>query len=461
MAHKMGLANIKMAGATAAGSKETLTLSANTTTTQYSSSTTNNAFYALDEFVTNLPYKKGTRNTSGLCCYFIVNIAKPANSYIFSTSYKYGDSDTYRQWNNITISSSSNPVASGKYKEITTSVPKFKNLGRLYSYMGSSQTYTPILIDKKYQMECWGAQGGNGLTNGSASNPSTGGKGGYSKGIRTLTSNNIRDYPSLYIYVGQMGSTGSISSTPVNGGWNGGGKGYWDGGDDEAAGGGGGATDIRLTNGSWNNVPSLCSRIMVAGGGGGGDYQGGLGGAGGGLKGRGTYIAGYTSTDYINLNDSYIHEDDAFGNVSTQTSGYSFGTGESKARNTSNYPQGGGGGGYYGGFSSNAVSQSYVSGYCVAPGFGGSGFVSGHSGCNAISASVTNLSNISHSGNSVHYSEISFSSTKMIDGWGYTWTTTKGAREQMPNPTTASSKYDTGVGHTGNGYARITIMPYD
>ena len=179
-------------------------------------------------------------------------------------------------------------------------------------------------------MECWGAQGGTGLTQGVESNPYSGGKGGYSRGIITITSTNIKNYPSLFVYVGQAGSKGVVGSTPAKGGWNGGGNGYWDNTDDEAAGGGGGATDIRLVNGSWNNIPSLCSRIMVAGGGGGGDHYGGYGGAGGGLKGRGVYVTGGNANDLINLDNQYIREDDTFGNVSTQTSGYSFGAGESR-----------------------------------------------------------------------------------------------------------------------------------
>ena len=44
----------------------------------------------------------------------------------------------------------------------------------------------------------------------------------------------------------------------------------------------------------------------------------------------------------------------------------------------------------------------------------------------------------------------------MIDGQGYKWTNTKGSRQQIPNPT--GGNYASGVGHSGNGYAKITLV---
>ena len=61
----------------------------------------------------------------------------------------------------------------------------------------------------------------------------------------------------------------------------------------------------------------------------------------------------------------------------------------------------------------------------------------------------------------LYYSGLYFASTKMIDGTGHVWTTDIGSLEAMPNPTTASSLYSSGVGNRGNGYARITCLPYD
>jgi hypothetical protein len=45
----------------------------------------------------------------------------------------------------------------------------------------------------------------------------------------------------------------------------------------------------------------------------------------------------------------------------------------------------------------------------------------------------------------------------MIDGAGYKWTNTKGILTPMPNPT-AEGNYASGVGHSGNGYAKITYV---
>ena len=44
----------------------------------------------------------------------------------------------------------------------------------------------------------------------------------------------------------------------------------------------------------------------------------------------------------------------------------------------------------------------------------------------------------------------------MIDGAGYSWTNTKGSLQAMPNP--SGGNYASGVGHSGNGYARITYL---
>ena len=64
-----------------------------------------------------------------------------------------------------------------------------------------------------------------------------------------------------------------------------------------------------------------------------------------------------------------------------QTSGYSFGQGQNGRLGTKNYPSSGGGGGYYGG---NAPTSS--SEYDLISG-GGSSFISGYAGVNAITAS--------------------------------------------------------------------------
>ena len=43
----------------------------------------------------------------------------------------------------------------------------------------------------------------------------------------------------------------------------------------------------------------------------------------------------------------------------------------------------------------------------------------------------------------------------MIDGAGYSWTNEIGSQEAMPNP--LGGYYALGVGHSGNGYVRITF----
>lgn len=86
---------------------------------------------------------------------------------------------------------------------------------------------------------------------------------------------------------------------------------------------------------------------------------------------------------------------------------------------------------------------------------GGSSYISGHNGCNAIKESSTAAS-IVHTGQPNHYSGLVFTNTIMIDGAGYKWTTAKGAQTAMPKP--AGGNYSLGSGHTGNGYAIISKL---
>uniref|UniRef100_UPI00203BBA71 glycine-rich protein n=1 Tax=Odoribacter lunatus TaxID=2941335 RepID=UPI00203BBA71 len=80
-----------------------------------------------------------------------------------------------------------------------------------------------------------------------------------------------------------------------------------------------------------------------------------------------------------------------------QNSGYAFGYGQDGAT----YNGGSGGGGYYGGY-----SQQSDSGY----GYGGSSFISGYSGCDAVNSSG------SHTGQSIHYSGLQFYNASMTAG---------------------------------------------
>jgi hypothetical protein len=218
-----------------------------------------------------------------------------------------------------------------------------------YPYTGSYQTFV-VPNDGNYQIEAWGAKGGNSFSG-------TGGNGGYTKGEIYLTKGTI-----LYLYVGQYGQSG---------GWNGG-----------AYGGatGGGASDVRTASGNWNDTTSLRSRILVAGGGGGGERI--QGGAGGGLVGGNGAICynssiGYTCTAAGGGSQT---AGGAGGWTSPFGYGYAGGFGYGGAGAPSGIDAGGaGGGGYYGG-----GGITYANG-----GGGGSSFISGCPGCNAVNASGT------------------------------------------------------------------------
>ena len=251
-------------------------------------------------------------------------------------------------------------------------------------------------------MECWGAR--SGLGNG------RGGMGAYTCGVISLPQN-----ITLYVYVGENGyQFKDAQKASYNGG--GAGSGYTDNNNYT----GGGATDIRLSGGDWNNFNSLKSRIMVAAGGGG-------------------VVSAYDIPGYaggLSSNDSQhaFHSERFIAKGATQTSGYKFGEGASADRTS-------GGGGYYGGNTTSIwENSSRYSEYCASS--GGSSFISGHAGCNAISESSTS-SNIIHTGQPNHYS-----------GYVFTNTIMKAGNESMPSPTGGTE-----TGHSGNGYCKITWHP--
>ena len=112
----------------------------------------------------------------------------------------------------------------------------------------------------------------------------------------------------------------------------------------------------------------------------------------------------------------------------TQTSGYKFGIGQDGYGVGDSDGVAGAGGGYYGGTTSD------YSDTCEA-GAGGSSFVSGYDGCNAISENSTE-DNIIHTGQSIHYSGKYFTNAILLDG----------NSNKMPNKS------------TDNGYATITFL---
>ena len=307
-----------------------------------------------------------------------------------------------------------------------------------FAYTGGEQEFIAKLSGY-YKIEAWGAQGGG----------ANGGKGGYSSGIIQIGKGE-----KIKVFVGGAGNSTGV------GGYNGGGNaGVLVTNND----GGGGATDIRI-----NNI-NINDRILVAGGGGGANANGSntagigkTGGAGGGLN-------GYSGTSVIA---------NMFGGGATQISGgirgdtsrnpgtnggfYYGGVGGTSGSTPTVSGGAGGGGGFYGGGSGEGCNKN-----CGGSGGGGSSYISGHTGCVAI---VSDSSTSARTGTggascttgtsdylcSVHYSGKVFTDTVMIDGAGYVWTNTKGALQQMPNP--SGGYYASGVGHSGNGFARITFL---
>jgi hypothetical protein len=281
-----------------------------------------------------------------------------------------------------------------------------------YAYTGNVQTFT-VSLTGDYQIELWGASGGQGkVNNGFNANV---GLGAYTSGTIHLTAGQ-----TFNIYVAGQGANTTYGNNQPKaaGGYNGGGSGGRDTLDNEGGGGGGGATDIRLDT-------TLHSRIMVAAG-------------GGGTSGC---AAGYPAGALTSVATAGAAS-------ATQTSGASFGTGGT-GNDSANYCRGGGGGGgYWGGY---ADTRSRVD---QTGGTGGSSFISGHLGAVAIeSASSTTprydstattrcANNTTDITCSHHYSGLIFENTQMLSG-----------AQSMPSPNDTTT-----TGNTGNGYARITLV---
>lgn len=264
-----------------------------------------------------------------------------------------------------------------------------------FDYTGSVQTAT--LTPGAYKLECWGAQGGNGSSNGNSNINAVGGLGGYSVGTITLSKTQ-----KVYIYSGGKGQTKSNtgSYSTVNGGFNGGGSNYTCG----SGGSGGGGSDIRI------GTDSLYARVIVAGGGSGTGWTI-KGAAGGGILGLSNYNSSYNSTQTaggIAYTSTY--------NI-MPTAG-TFGIGG----NGSGSSEGGsgGGGGWYGG--------------------GGAGYTGGSSGGSGYVYTSATASNYP-SGcllNSTYY----LSNAQTIAG-----------NKSFPSPTGSTE-----TGHSGNGHVKITKL---
>lgn len=295
-----------------------------------------------------------------------------------------------------------------------------------YSYIGSEQTFTAPETGI-YKVELWGAQGGGYM----------GGLGGYTSGLIELQKST-----SLYLHVGEHKGHQVVGAA-----YNGGGKSLTEQSSStyNRYGSGGGATDIRTTSGAWNNATGLKSRIMVAGAGGGGYYYSSSncisGGAGGGLTAYDGGRSYYSATDLLIVATGGNQTTGGSGGIGTNSNGSSGGFGYGgDAKNSTCLS--GGGSGYYGGGSSG------VNNNVAGSGAGGSSFISGHNGCNAINSSGT------HTNQSIHYSNYSFTDTVMIDGEGYSWTTEKNSQTGMPTHDGTSTM----TGNSDHGYAKITLL---
>ena len=264
-----------------------------------------------------------------------------------------------------------------------------------FDYTGSVQTAT--LTPGRYKLECWGAQGGNGSSNGNSNINAVGGLGGYSVGTITLSKTQ-----KVYIYSGGKGQTKSNtgSYSTVNGGFNGGGSNYTCG----SGGSGGGGSDIRI------GTDSLYARVIVAGGGSGTGWTI-KGAAGGGILGSSNYNSSYNSTQTA----GGIAYTSAYNIMPTAGTFGIGGNGSGSSEGGS-----GGGGGWYGG--------------------GGAGYTGGSSGGSGYVYTSATASNYP-SGcllNSTYY----LSNAQTIAG-----------NKSFPSPTGSTE-----TGHSGNGHVKITKL---
>ena len=387
IAHENGLAVVNLNGKTVPQTYYYDGNTGNASSVRAASTTTATVWPSVNFSSATIPYSAS--NTSSLKKYLA--IVKPSTATTISTTATSG----CEAWS-LSYNVSKNTSSS---QSVTSSRPGYY-LGWVYSCTGSVQTFI-VPTNGTYQVELWGGNGGN-------DTDTDGGRGGYVSGNISLNSNS-----TFYICIGYSGgwSNGRFNNTSIN-------AGSWSAG----AASGGGSTDLRYYyNSDWKDFNSLKSRIIVAAGGGGSENSGGYGGYAGGLQG------GY------GVNNPYSSV--ALNNPGTQTSGYKFGLGY-YTRDSNGQQWGGGGNGYYSG-------ETSIHSYQYQGGAGGSSFISGHSGCNAISESSTE-SNIIHTGQANHYS-----------GYVFTNTVMKAGNESMPSPSG-----DTETGHTGDGCAIITQLSY-
>ena len=272
-----------------------------------------------------------------------------------------------------------------------------------------------------FRIECWGASGGD-----RSSNIEDGGKGAYTKGEIAFS-----EKRTVYLSIGASGDAEMKEK------YGGGGRCI---STDPLSRTGGGSTDVRLENSE--DFDGLKSRIMVAAGGGGAvDHANvAVAGFGGNLTGSISTITNNTNCQNTQPFKISFPANQTHGGISTkgahQVEDGSFGKGGGLLGGYG----ASGGGGYYGGSSGNAVNC------LVFTGAGGSSFISGFEGCDAIDKNSTE-EQIYHTGDNMHYSGLRFTASVMKSG-----------EQKMPFPSFLSSDR---IGHHGNGVVRITTIMQD
>ena len=295
---------------------------------EYTDATAKQSVEASTEFNGNIPFMAQTTDKR------YVQIVKPNVPATFKAE---DETDKPRTAWGILKSYSFNVDKNQVVAKDITSDADFYYLARLFSYKGSTESFT-VPVDGTYTLECWGA------------GPTQGGK---SEGNYQAQKNQI-----LYICVGGKGKDGSKSVVGV-GGYNGGGNGGWSPGYTHG-GGGSGATHICLQDGLLKELETAYdnNQLLMVAGGQGGDIGSAAGPYGGGIEGG-------KPTSWSGA----VHA------AATQSSGYAFGTGQN-GRNGTRYTNGGGegsggsGGGLYGGYAPQHTGTNSNS-----SGGGGSGYV--------------------------------------------------------------------------------------
>lgn len=209
-----------------------------------------------------------------------------------------------------------------------------KNDYKEFNYTGNIQSIE--LLPGIYQLECWGAQGGQGNDNEYANTSWNYGKGGYSIGTIEIKTKTI-----LYICVGGRGISYSgypaiPANSLVNGGYNGGGNTFRD--SYEFGGSGGGATHIALQSGLLSSLESKKDSILLVAGGGGGSGD---------------------DNEYAGHGGSAITLPTGYYDVNTYKGTFGQGT----HYDSSVESGGGGGGGYIGGYGGQGGASNGGTGY--------------------------------------------------------------------------------------------------